>query len=210
MLAEPHPTPALALIAELGLLPAICPELEWNETVQSYLMEVEGQLAWYLLEELGPPPTPWILFLGGLSISAGEGVVEALIRRLQLVGVLRESLVRLPADVEEIKQAASPGLLRSQRVRLVEERPPEGLLLAMAGLELRARREVAEAAVSAIRVQSPVSGQQLVDAGVEPGPHVGRTLKLTRDALVDGIVNPEEAMAWALDTARALGAQESR
>jgi tRNA nucleotidyltransferase (CCA-adding enzyme) len=210
LLAEPHPTPALALLAELGLFSAICPGLTWNESIRSFLMEVEGQLAWYLLEELGPPPTPWILFVGGLSLRAGDGMVDALVRRLQLVGTLRESLVRLPEDVAEIKQAAAPGLLRSQRVRLVEGRPPEGLLLAMAGLELEARREVAEAAESAIRVSAPVSGQQLVDAGVAPGPHIGQTLMLTRDALVDGIVSPEEAMAWALDTARALGAQESR
>ena len=79
----------------------------------------------------------------------------------------------------------------------------------MAGLELEARRDVAEAAEAATRAPAPVSGQQLIDAGVAPGPHVGRTLKLTRDALVDGIVSPEEAMAWALETARALGTRET-
>ena len=44
LLAEPHPTPALALVAELGLLSAISPELEWTDEVQSMLMEIEGQL----------------------------------------------------------------------------------------------------------------------------------------------------------------------
>ena len=34
---------------------------------EPYLMEVEGQLAWYHLEGLGPPPEHWILFLGGLA-----------------------------------------------------------------------------------------------------------------------------------------------
>jgi len=89
LLAEPHPTPALALIADLGLLPAICPELRWSEEARSYLMEVEGQLAWYQLEELGVPPEPWILFLGGLALSAGSEAMLELAERLQLGGSTR-------------------------------------------------------------------------------------------------------------------------
>ena len=53
LLAEPHPTPALALVADLGLLPAICPDLKWSEEARSYLMEIEGQLAWFQLEQHG-------------------------------------------------------------------------------------------------------------------------------------------------------------
>ena len=40
LLAEPHPTPALGLVAELGLLPAITPRLKWSEKTSSYLLEV--------------------------------------------------------------------------------------------------------------------------------------------------------------------------
>ena len=109
LLAEPHPTPALALIADLGLLPAICPALKWSEEVQSYLMEVEGQLAWYQLEELGVPPAPWILFLGGLALSAGNGAMNELTERLQLGGPDRELFLSLSAAVDEIKTVADSG-----------------------------------------------------------------------------------------------------
>jgi hypothetical protein len=58
-------------------------------------------------------------------------------------------------------------------------------------------------------VPLPVSGRQLVDAGIPPGPHIGRTLKLTRDALIDGVMRDDEALEWALETARCLQTEES-
>jgi len=209
LLAEPHPTPALALIAELGLLPAVCPGTEWSEEARVFLMEVEGQLAWYELESLGPPPEPWILFLGGLALTAGGGAFAHLAQRLQLGGVARERVLALPADVAALTAAADPQLPRSQRVRELERVPPEPVLLAMAGLPLVERRALAEAATAAAGLRLPLSGQQLVDAGLPAGPHIGRALRLTRDALVDGVISADEALPWALATARGLSLEEA-
>ncbi len=204
LLAEPHPTRALALIADLGLLSAICPDLKWSEEVQSYLMKVEGQLAWYRLEELGVPPEPWILFLGGLALSAGSDATYELAERLQLGGPHRELFLTLPVAVDEIKAAADSGLSRSQQAQVVEQHPAEALLLAMSDLPLLSRRNLANAAVAAARVQLPVSGQNLLDGGVSPGPHIGRALRLTRDALIDDMIVVDDALRWALETARSL------
>jgi tRNA nucleotidyltransferase (CCA-adding enzyme) len=204
LLAEQHPTPALALVADLGLLQAICSGLDWSEEVRSYLMEVEGQLAWYQLEELGVLPEPWILFLGGLALASGGDVVEELADRLQLGGPIEELFLFFPAFVDEIKAAADSGLSLSQQAQVVEQRPVEALLLAMAGLPLQSRRNLANAAVAAARVRLPVTGQDLVDRGVSPGPHIGRALRLTRDALIDDMIAADEALRWALETARSL------
>jgi len=208
LLAEPHPAPALALVADLGLLAAICPDLVWNEEVRSFLMEVEGQLAWYLLEGLGPAPEPWILYLGGLALRAGGDAAQNLARRLQLVGTLRESFLALSEEVAGIRLAVLPDLLRSQRVGMVEGRSAEALLLAMADLDLDSRRAVADAAVAAVRVQPSVTGQNLLDHGLEPGPHIGQALTLTRYALVDGVITPGGALPWAVETAKTLGGRD--
>ena len=208
LLAEPHPTSALALVADLGLLPAICPDFVWSETVRSFLLAVEGQLAWHQLERLGPPPESWVLYLGGLSLHGGSGAVANLVERLKLAGAFRDRFLALPEEVAMVQRAADPDLPLSQRVQLVEDRPAEALLLAMAGLPLELRRAVAAAAEASVRVEVPVRGQQLIDAGVHPGPHVGRTLKLTRDAIIDGVMEVEEAPAWALETARCLDTEE--
>jgi len=208
LLAEPHPTSALALVADLGLLPAICSDFVWSETVRNFLLEVEGQLAWHQLEELGPPPESWVLYLGGLGLKGRPGAVPNLVDRLKLAGAFRDRFLALPQEVSIIEHAADPDLPLSRRVQLVEDRPAEALLLAMASLPLESRRAVAAAAEAAVRVKVPVRGQQLIDAGITPGPHVGRALKLTRDAIIDGAMGVEEAPAWALETARCLDAEE--
>ena len=209
LLAEPHPTPTLALVAELGLLPAIFPELTWSEKVRSHLMEVEGQLAWHQLEQLGQPPEPWVLFLGGLALTAGAEAVEGLAGRLQLGGPIGDRFLALPAAVDAIKTAADSGLSLSQRAHAVEEHSTEALLLAMSGLPLESRRGLAIAAVAAARVHLPVTGQQLIDDGVSPGPHIGRALYLTRDALIDDMIAADEALTWAVETARSLETEMS-
>lgn len=148
-----------------------------------------------------------MLYLGGLARYAGPGAEDSLSRRLQLAGAVRRRFLALPDEISAILQVADPSVLLSQRVEVVEERSAEALLLAMASLPLELRRVVAEAAEAA-RASLPVSGRQLLDAGIPPGPQVGRTLKLTRDALIDGVMRDDEALAWALDTARCLQAEE--
>jgi tRNA nucleotidyltransferase (CCA-adding enzyme) len=202
LLDEDHPTPSLALLAELGLLPAISPELVWDEEVRSYLLEVEGQLVWYRLEGLGASPEPWLLYLGGMALKAGAGIERLLADRLQLSGEIERRLLALPAAVDEVRSAADSSLSRSRRVAMVESHPPEVVLLAMAGLELEDRRRAADAVVSAVRVKPPLSGGEIVSAGVPPGPHVGAALRLTRDALVDGDIGTEQALDYAVAAAR--------
>ncbi len=204
LLAEPHPTTALELVADLGLLPAICPGLKWSDEIRSYLMEVEGQLAWHQIEQLGAPPEPWILFLGGLALVAGANVSEDLAHRLQLGGLTRDLFLSLSASVAEINQISNSGMSLSQQAQVVEQHSTEALLLAMSGLPLQSRRNLASAAVAAVRVQLSVTGQNLIDEGISAGPHIGRALRMTRDALIDDMIAADDALRWALETARAL------
>jgi tRNA nucleotidyltransferase (CCA-adding enzyme) len=208
LLDEDHPTPSLALLAELGLLPAISPDLVWNEEVRSFLLEAEGQLVWYRLERLGEPPEPWLLYLGGMALASGDGAERRLAERLQMGGELERRMLALPDSVAEVRAAADVSLTRSRRVAAVETHPPEVVMLAMAGLDLDARRRLADAVVSAVRVTPPVTGGQIVSAGVPPGPHVGTALRLTRDALVDGDIHPDQALDFAVAAAHEQRDQE--
>jgi tRNA nucleotidyltransferase (CCA-adding enzyme) len=202
ILDDPHPTPSLALLAELELLPAISPDLAWDERVRSFLLEIEGQLAWYRLEGLAPPPEPWFLYLGGLVVHADTGAELRIADRLQMGGDVRRRMIALPAGVAELLRAADPDLTRSARASLVESQPPEVLLLAMASLELEPRRLLADAVRAAVGILPPFSGGDIVSAGEPPGPHVGVALKRTRDALIDGEIEPADALQFALEAAR--------
>jgi tRNA nucleotidyltransferase (CCA-adding enzyme) len=202
ILDEAHPTPSLALLAELGLLPAISPDLVWDEEVRSFLLEVEGQLVWHRLEGLGPTPEAWFLYLGGLVLQAGPDTEQRIVERLQMSGDLERRMLAMPAGVDEVRSAADPALTRSERVSLVEPHPSEVVLLGMAGLELDGRRRVADAIDAAAQVRPQITGHQIVSAGIRPGPHIGAALKRTRDALLDGDIDHHQALEYALSVAR--------
>jgi tRNA nucleotidyltransferase (CCA-adding enzyme) len=204
LLEEPHPARSLALLAELGLFPAISPDLVWNEDVRAFLVEVEAQVAWYRLLGLGELPERWLLYGGALVLQADEGAAQRLAVRLSLSGALFRRLVELPDRVDQARQGGDATLRRSQRVRLVEDQPAEAVLLAMASVELEPRRVLADAVDAAARVRSPVLGRQLLAAGIAPGPHIGEALQRTRDALVDGDIRSQEALVYAIEAAAGL------
>jgi tRNA nucleotidyltransferase (CCA-adding enzyme) len=160
------------------------------------------------LEGFGDPPEPWLLYLGGLALHGELDTITALVERLQPPGMLRDRLLALPEETTTLMAAVDADLANSQLVSMAETRSTEALLLSMAALPLESRRKLATAAETAATVAVPIAGQQLIDAGVPPGPHVGRALAQTRDALIDGVIGSDEALEWALDTARYLLSEE--
>ena len=202
LLAEEHPTSSVELLAELGLLPAICDGLTWGEVTRGFLLEVENRRSWFELEGLGPAPEPMLLMLGALALHAGGQVPARLADRLQLTGEQHRLMVTLDRSVAAIRRLGGPDHSRSSRVHAVEKGPSEAVLLAMAGVDLDAARRLAEAVEASVRVRPPVTGRQLVDAGVPPGPWVGRALRLTRDAIVDGTIGEGDSLDFAINAAR--------
>jgi len=210
LLSEPHPTSAIALLAELGLLPAIFPDFVWSEGIRSYLLELEGQRAWHQLEHLGSPLELWFLYLGALVVRTADGAADRLVARLQMVGDVARRMQELPHVVAEITAAANDaGLPLSQRMHRIDGRKSEPILLAMAAVEMDARRRLANAVEASARTVMPVTGAQLIDAGVRPGPHVGKALSTTRDALVDGVITSGEAFDFALKEAKNTAGEEA-
>jgi len=198
LLAEPHPASSLAMLAELGLLEAVVPHLEWTAGVETFLVEIQGAVRWYELEGLGEIPEPWFLHLGALALLAGPEAPEALAGRLALAGTLRRDFVELPRAVTRLREVAEGGVRRSERVRAVEETGAAALLLAMAGLDLEGRRVLADAAEAAARVHPPLRGADLLAAGIPPGPHIGRAIQAARDALVDGEIGEDGVLEHAV------------
>jgi hypothetical protein len=80
----------------------------------------------------------------------------------------------------------------------------------MSRLPLDSRRALASAAVAAVHARLPVTGQQLIDGGLSPGPHIGRALRLTRDALIDDMIGPDDSLKWAMETARSLETERDK
>ncbi len=202
LLAEPHPTPSLAMLADLGLLGIICPDLEWDESRYDFLLEIEGQLTWYLLERLGEAPPPLLLFLGGLATTAGDEVPRRLAERLSLTGNAGHQMAELPKAIERLRAVANPETPLSLRVSAVEKFEGGALLPAMAGLTMERRHILAEAVEASAKRPAPVSGRQLVDAGVPECRHIGPAIAAARAAVLDGDIDEAGALEFAIKAAR--------
>ncbi len=204
LLEEPHPAASIILLADVGLLGAIIPSVTWSEQVRSFLFELEGVLEWFEIEGLGELPQRWRVFLGALALHGDEGAGERLAGRLQLTGRGGAGLRNTTVHVEKLRRLTRSGGRRSRLAELVSAMPRETVLLAMTGVERDCRRRLADALEISLKRWNLVRGADLIEAGVPPGPHVGRALKQARDAVIDGEIAPEDARDFALANARAL------
>lgn len=207
LLEEAHPAASVGLLAELGLLGAILPSVTWSEEIRSFLLELEGVIKWFEMEDLGPPLERWVIFLGALVLHGEVGAGARLASRLQLTGRRSASLADLRERVGRLQESLAEAAPRSRLVRLVEDAALETVLLAMTRADREGRRRLADALAVSVRTQLAVSGRDLVAHGLPPGPHIGSALARTRDAVIDGEVAEGEAEAFALACAKDLLAE---
>jgi len=190
-LREHDPVPALAALGELGVLSALDPPLAFSERLG------RGGLA-----ALPPDGRSDLLLLATLLVSldggAGdrrEAAMRTFLDRLEFTAAERDratrAALRAPALVAPLAAAASPSQLR----RSVRGDPLEAIALAAAMDELEPPAPAAAAArrwLGELRhVRLQISGDDLLAAGVAPGPEVGRLLDAVLDMRLDGKLEDE-------------------
>ncbi|HPC46635.1 MAG TPA: hypothetical protein PLW83_01225, partial [Deltaproteobacteria bacterium] len=141
------------------------------------------------------------------------GRVDAAARRLRLSRRAHREISGTVRGTRLIREASGTGLASgAQRYRLVDgcgTSLPEALLLTrtLGGLDTASLRGIWSYAVGPYRRQKEnplVRGDDIVRAlGVEPGPPVGRLLRLVEEARADGLVKTsDEALEYLKDTVR--------
>ena len=185
-LREEDPVGSLVALAELGVLGALDPPLSFSEQL------ARGGLAALPADGRSDP-----LLLASLLVSldpgdgaAREAATKAFLDRLEFAASDREratrAALRAPALVAALAAARSPSQLR----RSVRGEPLEAIALAAAMDELQPPAPAASAArrwLDELRhVRLQVTGDDLLSAGVAPGPEVGRLLDALLDMVLDG------------------------
>jgi tRNA nucleotidyltransferase (CCA-adding enzyme) len=194
--------PALALsgldrLAELGVLRAVDPRLDLDDAARERLRQARAAHDWYRLEGIADPPVEaWLLLLMALAESFGEADLERLAGRLLLAGEDQRRLVGFPARLEAARAA-----LREEREpaphRVAEILDPlsgEELLLLMAEGDERVHHYLTHLR----SLKLAVRGADLLAAGIPPGPRVGDALRATRRARLDGRIDENEELRYAL------------
>jgi tRNA nucleotidyltransferase (CCA-adding enzyme) len=207
LLAEARPTESLTELDRLDVLREVAPGVVLNPPARRFLAEVEAMLVWSELEEVYRGPR-WPVFIAALAVRAGEPGGESMARRLALSGRWRRAVATARVGVERILAAVSRTSTRpSEVVRLLERSDPALWVVGMAAANQAQRRRLRKALTLWLHVAAPVSGAQLIAAGVPPGPRVGEAVRASRDALLDGEVGHQEALAYALAAANKRGAR---
>ncbi|HEY6324499.1 MAG TPA: hypothetical protein VJA16_23380, partial [Thermoanaerobaculia bacterium] len=208
--------PATALaglerLQELGVLGAVHPRLaasaEWAASRRP-LLDAAAELAWYRASHVvGPrwparPARPWLLLLLALAAGLDEDERDVLASRLLLAGEERRLLTgfggRLTTALPRLGAGARPHEVDAALAGLADE---ELLLLAAQGGALArswVRRYLSELRPLALAIR----GADLLAAGAPSSPAIGRALRATRAARLDGDIGPGDELAFALALAR--------
>jgi tRNA nucleotidyltransferase (CCA-adding enzyme) len=217
----------LERLQELGVLGAVHPRLAASAAwpvAWRRLLDAAAELAWYrsagdaraadaadaadaagAAHAAGPrrPARPWLLLLLALAAGLDEDERDELAARLLLAGEERRLLTgfggRLTAALPRLGAGARPHEVDAALAGLADE---ELLLLAAQGGALVrswVRRYLTEMRPLALAIR----GADLLAAGAPSGPAIGRALRATRDARLDGEIGPGEELAFARARARA-------
>lgn len=198
LLSEEHPVEGLLELDRLGVSWAAFPELTWGPATGRFLRQVEAMLLWATVERVFEGPKP-LVYLAALALRGGERAGEVLASRLSLAGEAREVVARAREGVEKLLAQAANGRKPSQLVESLERTPPVWWVLAMVLASPSQRQVLRQALTDWLRRPLPVRGGELVAKGVPEGPWVGRAVRATRAAVLDGEVAAEQALAYALE-----------
>lgn len=212
MLDEPRPLACFARMQEFELLAAIHPQLDlppWKvETLDRVLRATE----WYRRLYLPEKADAFFLFLLAMCRTTPTPDIESLLARLDLPEVRRSALLDLrfvlidaiPA-VEAWHEEGGP---QSRLHAILAPVPLEGLIYLVARLD-RPDRPALGSTLSRYIYQgrlekADVTGADLRDMGLPPGPLYGRILREVLAAKLDGLAPTREAQyELALGLARA-------
>lgn len=175
---------AVRLLVSLGISRALHPSLDGSGATLRALDRAER-----LAEgTAGQTTSRMPLFVWSAPLAPSEAA--ALATRLALGGSAREALARWP-DTRRVLMSGEAASAKISR----DERFAAAALVAGRSATLRRR-------LLSGPPQLSIRGADLLQAGIPPGPRVGRALERTREARAQGRIEPREELAFALDAAR--------
>lgn len=192
ILSEPEPWRYVAHLGRLKLLRFIHPKLRETELLRRRFREIEQVLAWHKLLFTGQEVETWMVYFLGLLGELTDPEVGAACARLALPGRRCARVLRARRDTVDVLAGLSAEEITLSAVhRLLRPLELETVLFALAfAPSQQAKKGISLYLTHLKDVKPAIGGRDLMAMGVEPGPLYKKLLEATRDALLDGLIEP--------------------
>jgi tRNA nucleotidyltransferase (CCA-adding enzyme) len=188
---ESSPMACFRRMQQFKLFQAIHPLLSLDNGREDILEESEKVLAWYRLLYLEPKPEPWKLFFLGFTAGCTPEQTQEIIGRFHFSKRHEKEFLALRQTLREAigKVVAWQG--RGERLSdlyfILEAIPVEGVLYLMARSQKELMRKHVSLFLTQLRNQKiDITGGDLKELGLEPGPLFGQILARVKAAKLDG------------------------
>ena len=181
-------------MAELNLLKFIHPKLSWSDRLDKLLAALEEAVDWYRLLYLERKMEVWLVYMMGLLEVLPERPMKDVLKRFpfseQEAGKLKMARVGCHKVIRRLSSQRS--LKPAEVYHLLSRLSDETLLILMA----KSKGETVKRQVSAFlttyqHVKPILSGRDLKNMGLKPGPQFKKILDQLLDARLNGEVKTE-------------------
>ena len=199
ILREKEPLKGIGRMSSLGLLSFIHPEIELTPVMQGTLEEVRYVVNWFDLLYLERPYERWAVYFLALCESLTDDQFWGTCTRLAVSEHYKERLVEMRREGEELIGAMERKLARQEKVEnseiyfLLRGLPVEVLLYHMAkSRSSEIKRCISLYFTKLHGVRTQISGEDLRELAVEPGPLYRELLDAVLSARLNGRVVSRE------------------
>ncbi len=201
ILKENNPLSCILRLKELDLLQFISPQMLTSSIDHQALEKIEGVFSWAEIVSLPEKPESWYVYFLAMFYSLDEGSLLQAVERLQMQARLKKSLIRDRSVCREGLELLAkdknwePETIYNQFSQFSVEAII--FFLAVAASE-RANRYVNIYFTQYYgQAELSLTGDDLVEMGMKPGPVFQAVFKALREAHVKGIIQTrEEEVAW--------------
>ncbi|MBI5407369.1 MAG: CBS domain-containing protein [Nitrospirae bacterium] len=206
LMSEEDPAKPVSRLAEFDLLRFIHPSLQWDDETAALFQGVKDALAWYRLLFLGKRYEPWQVYFFALIDRLSLKATGDMCERLAIREKLLEKVISMKKETPLLLQGLSlQGLFKMRSVKpsrlygLLKGHPQETLLYLMAKADKdEAKRGISLYLSHLQDTRLSITGRDLAQLGVKPGPLYGKIMGQILWAKLDGLVKTrEEEMEFA-------------
>ena len=191
MFSEVDPLKVLRRMQELDILRFLHTALQFDKELERLFTAIGETLTWYRLLFLDVPVERWFVYLLGLFDGLQNDAASEVLERLSVPPRIRKRVMAARQHCQEVLAEFS----RDDRIpasRVYDQLKPLGieqllLMMAKAG-SLQAKKYISQYLTHLHDVRIDLTGEDLKQMGIPPGPRYKSILDGLRDAKLDGLV----------------------